>query len=70
MDPTKRTVTTEASCPRVSLVSRAGFTVMILRQSNNLPNGKAQTHGDRKRLDRRRACSSFSFISRGMFTKN
>jgi hypothetical protein len=27
-----------------ALVARAGFTVMILRQSNNPPNGKVQTH--------------------------
>jgi hypothetical protein len=57
------------SCPGLSLVTRAGFTVMTLRQSNNPPNGKDKIHRDRKRQDRRRACSSFSLISRELFTK-
>jgi hypothetical protein len=35
------------SCPGLSLVTRAGFTVRTLRQSNNPSNGKVQTHKDR-----------------------
>jgi hypothetical protein len=65
--------TMEPSCPGLSLVTRAGFMVMILRKSNNPPNGKVQGHQDRKRRDRwrakPRACSSFSLRSRGLFTK-
>jgi hypothetical protein len=61
------------SCPGL-LVTRAGFRVMTLRQSNNLPNFKVQTHRDQRRWDRRRvksrACLSFSLTSRGLFTKN
>jgi hypothetical protein len=32
-----------------TLVTRAGFAFMILRQSNNPPNGKVQIDQDRKR---------------------
>jgi hypothetical protein len=45
---------------------------MTLRQSNNPPNGKLQTHQDRKRRDRCRAkwraCASISLTSKGLFT--
>jgi hypothetical protein len=41
----------QPSCPGLSLVTRAGFMVMMLRQRNNPPNGKAQGHRDRKRRD-------------------
>jgi hypothetical protein len=40
--------TMSPSCPRFSLVMRAGFTVMILRQSNSSPNGKVLIHWDQK----------------------
>jgi hypothetical protein len=67
-------LTMQPSCPGLSLVRRAGFKVMTLRQSNSPLNGKVQTHWDRKRWDRWRAkswaCSSFSLTSRGLFTKN
>jgi hypothetical protein len=36
------------SCPGLSLVTRAGFTVTILRQSNKPPNGKVQTPRPKK----------------------
>jgi hypothetical protein len=39
-------------CGGLSLVTRAGFAVMIVRQSNNLPSGKVQTCQDQKRRDR------------------
>jgi hypothetical protein len=59
---------------RLSLMTRTGFTVMTLRQSNNPPNGKVETHQDRKRRDRlrakSRACSSISLTSSRLFTKN
>jgi hypothetical protein len=59
----------QPSCPRISLVRRARFTIMTLRQSSRPPNGKVQTHRDRKRRGRwrakSRACSSFSLTSRG-----
>jgi hypothetical protein len=65
----------QPSCPGLSPVKRAGFMVITLRQSNNPPNGKVQTHQDRKRRNRwrakSRACSSFPLTSsRGLFTKN
>jgi hypothetical protein len=66
--------TMQPSCPGLSMVMRTGLTVMTLRQSNNPPNIKIQTHQDRKRRDRwrakSRACSSFSLTSRGLFIKN
>ena len=62
------------SCPGSSLVIRAGFTVMTLRQSNNPPSGKAPCHQGQKRPDRwkamSRAWSSLSLRSRGLCTKN
>jgi hypothetical protein len=67
-------LTLQPSCPGLSLVTRARFTAMALRQSNYPPNGKVQTHRDRKRRDRwrakSRACSSFFLTLRGLFTKN
>jgi hypothetical protein len=45
-------LTMQPSCPGLSLVTRAGFAVMTLRHRNNLPNGKVQSHRDRKRRDR------------------
>jgi hypothetical protein len=42
----------QPTCPGLSLVMRAGFTVMTQRQSNNPPIGKVQTHQDRKSRDR------------------
>jgi hypothetical protein len=60
------------SCTGLSLVTRAGLMVITLRQSNNPPNEKVQTHQDRKRRNRWRAksrvCPSFSLTSRGLFT--
>jgi hypothetical protein len=44
--------TMQSSCPGPLLVTRAGFTVMTLRQSNNPPSEKVQTHWDQKRQDR------------------
>jgi hypothetical protein len=38
----------QASCPGLSLVMRAGFTVMTLRQSNNAPTGKVPTDQDQE----------------------
>jgi len=37
------------SCPGLSLVMRAGFTVTTLRQSNNPPSGKAPRHQGQKK---------------------
>jgi hypothetical protein len=34
----------QPSCPALSLVTRVGFTLITLRQSNNLTNGKVQDH--------------------------
>jgi hypothetical protein len=55
------------SCPGLSLVTTAQFTVMTLRRSYNPPNEKVQTHGDRASRNRWRAkskaCSSFSLTS-------
>jgi hypothetical protein len=36
----------QPSCPGLSLETRAEFTVMTLRQSNNPPNRKVQTYRD------------------------
>ena len=62
------------SCPRSSLVMRAGFTVRTLRQSNNPPSGKVPRHQGQKRPDRwkamSRAWSTQSLTSRGLCTKN
>jgi hypothetical protein len=67
----KGTKTNQPSCPGL-LVTRAGFTVMALRQSNDHTNGKVQTHRDRKRRDRLRAksreCSAF-FDIKGIVDK-
>jgi hypothetical protein len=66
--------TMQPSCPGLSLVTRAEFTGMTLRRSNNSPNGKVKTHWDRKgqvrqrATSRARACSSFSLTSRCLFT--
>jgi hypothetical protein len=38
----------QPSCPGLSLVMPAGFTVTTLRQSNNPPNTKVQTHQTEK----------------------
>jgi hypothetical protein len=54
--------TMQPSCPGLALVTRAGFTVMTLRQSNSLPNGNLRAKS--------RAYSPFVLISRGLFTKN
>jgi hypothetical protein len=52
------------SCPGLSLVTRAAFTVMTLRETNNHPNGKFKINSDRKSQDwwrvKSKACSSFS----------
>jgi hypothetical protein len=48
---------TEPSCLGLSSVTRAGFTVMTMRQSNNPPNEKFQTHWDPKMRDSWRAKS-------------
>jgi hypothetical protein len=45
----KATATMQLSCPGLTMVPKAGFTVMTLRQTNNPPNGKVQTHRDRQR---------------------
>jgi hypothetical protein len=37
------TVRIKLSIPGLSLLTRGGFMVMALRQSNNSPNGKVQT---------------------------
>ena len=62
------------SCPGSSLVIRAAFTIMTLRQSNNPPSRKAPCHQGQIRPDRRkamsRARSSLSLMSRGLCTKN
>jgi hypothetical protein len=42
----------QLSYPGLSLVTRAGSTVMTLRYSNKLPNVKVQTHRDRERRDK------------------
>jgi hypothetical protein len=51
-----------------------GLSLVTLRQSNTLPNGKVQNHGDRKRQDRwrakSRAWSSFTLTSVWLLTKN
>jgi hypothetical protein len=64
----------QSSCPGLSMVTRDGFLIMSLRQSNNPPNGKVQTYLDRKRRDKweakPRACLLFSLTSRGLLTKN
>jgi hypothetical protein len=39
----------QPSCPGLSLLTRAGFMVMTLRQSNNTPNGKVQTHQNKNK---------------------
>jgi hypothetical protein len=44
----KGTVMMQPSCSGLSLVMRAGFMVMALRQSNNPSNGKVPTHQDQK----------------------
>jgi hypothetical protein len=36
------------SCPSLSLVKRAGFVVMTIRQRNNPPYAKVQTQWERK----------------------
>jgi hypothetical protein len=55
------------------VMTRAGFMIMTPRQSRNPPNGKIQTHCDRKRWGRWRAksaaCLSFSLSSRRLLTK-
>jgi hypothetical protein len=62
------------SCPELSLVTRAGFMVMTLRQSNNLPNGKVQTYQGRKSKTAEQQIQEhdchFFFTSRRLFTKN
>ena len=62
------------SCPGSSLVMRAGFTVITLRQSNNPPSGKSLHHQGQIRPDRwkatSRAWSSLSLTSRGLYTKS
>ena len=66
--------TMKRSCLGSSLVMRAGFMVMTLRQSDNPPSGKAPCHQGQKRPDRwkaiSRAWSSLSLTSRGLCTKN
>jgi hypothetical protein len=42
----------QPSCPGLSLVTRAGFTVMTLRQSNHPLHGTVQSRRDRERQDR------------------
>jgi hypothetical protein len=46
----------QPSCPGLSLVKRARFTVMTLRQSNNSLNGKVRNNWDRWKA-KSRACS-------------
>ena len=62
------------SCPGSPLVTRSGFTVTTLRQSNNLPSGKPQRHRGQKRPDRWKvmstALSSLSLTPRGLCTRN
>jgi hypothetical protein len=64
----------QPSCPGLSLMRKAGFTIMTLRQSNNPPNVKVDNRRDWERRDRcgRKSTSrsSFSLPSRGLFTKN
>jgi hypothetical protein len=38
----------QPSCPGLSLVTRDGFTVMTLKQSNNLPNGESKLNETKK----------------------
>ena len=52
------------SCPGSSLAMTAGFTVTILKKSNNPPSGKAPHHQGQKKPDRWKA------MSRGLCTKN
>jgi len=65
---------TKPSCPGSSVVMRAGFTVTTLRQSNNLPSGKAPCHQGQKKPDRwkamSRAWSLLPLTSGGLCTKN
>jgi hypothetical protein len=58
----KGTATMKLSRPGLSLVTRAGFMVMTLRQSNIPHNGKVQTHRDQKRGRQAKSKAKSMFI--------
>jgi hypothetical protein len=60
--------TIQTSCPGLSLVMRAGFTVTTLIQGNNPPNGKIQGHQAQKNVRQMNTLIVF-FDIKGMIKK-
>jgi hypothetical protein len=60
----------QPSCPGFSMVTRAGFTVMALRQSYILPNRNVQTRREIGEEQSQEHAHHIPFISRGLLTKN